>query len=258
MQNITDDHYRLLVESVKDYAIFLLDPNGYITTWNEGAQRAKQYKADEIIGKHFSTFYPEEDLAWDKPAYELKIAIKEGRFEDEGWRIRKDGTRFWANVIITAVYDRQGKHIGFSKVTRDLTERKRAEQELADSAEKFRILGESVPQMIWTSDATGHALYMNQRWKDYTGFSIEELQGEKWFRIIHPDDLQDAQNAWNDVINNVRELNHEVRLRRKDGVYRWHLSRALPFYDDYGKLVLWVGSHTDIEDQKAASAEVQK
>jgi PAS domain S-box-containing protein len=120
--------FQLLVSSVRDYAIFMLDPNGYITTWNRGAQRIKGYKPEEIIGRHFSTFYGEEDLRNRKPERELEIARAEGSVEDEGWRLRKDGTRFWANVVITAVYDAQGKLRGFAKVTRDITERKQAEE----------------------------------------------------------------------------------------------------------------------------------
>src|ERR1700759_5582705 len=121
--------FRLLVESVRDYAIFMLDEDGHVASWNAGAERIKGYKADEIIGKHFSIFYPEEDLKWDKTGYELKEAARVGRFEDENWRIRKDGTRFWANVVITALRDEDGTLRGFGKVTRDLPERKQAEEQ---------------------------------------------------------------------------------------------------------------------------------
>jgi PAS domain S-box-containing protein len=120
--------YQLLVESVRDYAIFMLDPSGYIASWNRGAERIKGYKADEIIGRHFSVFYPQEDIVAGKPPYELEVAAREGRFEDEGIRIRKDGTTFWANVIITAVRDDDGTLVGFAKVTRDLTERRAAQE----------------------------------------------------------------------------------------------------------------------------------
>ncbi len=126
-----DDLFRLLVEGVQDYAIFLLDPAGHVQTWNPGAQRIKGYRADEIVGKHFSVFYPPEEARRGKPAYALRTAIEEGRWEDEGWRIRKDGSRFWASVVITALFDRNGRHVGFAKVTRDLSERKRAEEERA-------------------------------------------------------------------------------------------------------------------------------
>src|SRR2546423_32752 len=126
--------YQLMVESVRDYAIFMLDPSGYIASWNRGAQRIKGYTADEIIGRHFSVFYGAEDLAARKPEWELEMAARDGRFEDEGFRVRKDGTTFWANVILTAVRDDDGTLLGFAKVTRDLTERRANEQRaLADA-----------------------------------------------------------------------------------------------------------------------------
>ena len=134
--------FRLLVEAVQDYAIFMLDPEGFVSSWNIGAERIKGYKAEEIIGKHFSHFYPEEDLRDGKPERELVEAAKEGRFEDEGWRVRKDGTRFWANVIITAIKDDSGRLLGFAKITRDFTERMQAqkalEQEVAERREAER------------------------------------------------------------------------------------------------------------------------
>ena len=126
------DLFRLLVESVSDYAIFLLDVDGHVRSWNAGAERIKGYKASEIIGKHFSIFYPATELRRGKPDYELRVAIEEGRYEEEGWRIRSDGTRFWASVVITALRDTDGRLVGFAKVTRDLTERKQAEEERAN------------------------------------------------------------------------------------------------------------------------------
>ena len=122
------DQFALLVSSVVDYAIFMLDPAGIVVTWNEGAERIKGYRSDEIIGRHFSIFYPTDDARNRKPDWELEVAKREGRYEEEGWRVRKDGTRFWANVIITALRDETGRLRGFGKVTRDLTERHRAEE----------------------------------------------------------------------------------------------------------------------------------
>lgn len=139
--------FRLLVETVRDYAIFMLDPTGNITSWNAGAKRIKQYDAREIIGKHFSCFYPDEDIRKGKPQWELTVAVQDGRFEDEGWRIRKDGSRFWANVIITAVKDGSGKLVGFAKVTRDITAKMQAQQalqkEVAERREAQQQLHES-------------------------------------------------------------------------------------------------------------------
>ena len=126
---LEQERFRLLVASVKDYAIFMLDPSGRVATWNAGAERIKGYRADEIIGQHFSRFYPPAEVLAGKPGHELEVAGREGRFEDEGWRLRKDGTRFWANVIITALHDPSGRLTGFGKVTRDLTERHRLEEE---------------------------------------------------------------------------------------------------------------------------------
>src|SRR3954466_13495855 len=127
----------MLVETVADYAIFALDPNGYVVSWNPGAQRFKGYTAPEIIGKHFSVFYPPEDLAVNKPQIELEIAAEVGRLEDEGWRVRKDGTQFWANVIITALRGADGELVGFAKVTRDLTQRRAAELQAVEDARRI-------------------------------------------------------------------------------------------------------------------------
>jgi PAS domain S-box-containing protein len=131
----SEERFRLLVEVVEDYAIFMLDPTGHIVSWNSGAQRTKGYAAQEIVGRHFRVFYPPEVAATGHPERELEIAVREGHYEEEGWRVRKDGTRFWANVLITAVFNEQGEHIGFTKVTRDTTERRRLEQEREKAVE---------------------------------------------------------------------------------------------------------------------------
>ena len=125
----SEERFRLLVEAVEDYAIFMLDPEGRVASWNNGAQRSKLYTADEIIGQHFRVFYPPEEQARKHPEHELEVAIREGHYEEEGWRVRKDGTRFWANVLITAVFNASGHHLGFAKVTRDTSDRRRLEQE---------------------------------------------------------------------------------------------------------------------------------
>src|SRR5579871_5540244 len=125
----SDSSFRLLVNQITDYAIFLLTPTGEVATWNPGAERIKGFAPSDIIGKHFRTFYSREEQLAQKPEYELRVAAATGRFEDEGWRIRKDGSRFWANVIITAIHDANGELLGFGKVTRDLTERKTAEEQ---------------------------------------------------------------------------------------------------------------------------------
>jgi len=143
----TERRFRILVEAVQDYAIFTLDADGHVNSWNVGAERLKGYQADEILGQHFSAFYPAEDIEAGKPQRELSIAIQEGRVEDEGWRLRKDGSRFWANVVITATKDAYGGVIGFSKVTRDFTERMRVQKELQDSQRRLQDSEKSLREL---------------------------------------------------------------------------------------------------------------
>jgi PAS domain S-box-containing protein len=139
----SEERFRLLVESVQDYAILMLDPTGNVVSWNLGTERIKGYTASDILGKNFSVFYPKEDILSGKPAMELAQATKEGRFEDEGWRLRKDGSRFWANVVLTALYDANGEVRGFSKVSRDITDRKQSEQALRDKNVELQNSAES-------------------------------------------------------------------------------------------------------------------
>jgi formate hydrogenlyase transcriptional activator len=150
----SERRFRLLVEGAKDYAIFMLDAEGRVATWNGGAERIKGYHADEILGRHFSVFYPHEAIERGKPAHELEVALAEGRYEDEGWRIRKDGSRFWANVIITVLRGKEGEFIGFSKVTRDFTHRKSAEESLVLELSKAVLANPDIRQMLAAIEAS--------------------------------------------------------------------------------------------------------
>lgn len=173
----TEESFRLLVESVKDHAIFMLDPSGYVMTWNCGAERIKGYRAEEIVGQHFSRFYTQDDIERGKPGEELRIAASLGRLEDEGWRLQKGGSRIWANVIITAVRDEDGELLGFSKVTRDFTERKRTEEALRLSEERFRTLFESSPDAIIATNEKGEITEANSQVEKFFGYSRDELVG---------------------------------------------------------------------------------
>jgi len=145
----TSELMQLLVDTVKDYAILLLDPDGKVLTWNSGAERLKGWKANEIIGQHFSRFYPPEDVAKGKTEMELKVAREEGRFEDEGWRVRKDGSRFWANVIVTPLRDKEGRLRGFGKVTRDLSERRDADEKLKKQTQEIMEMATVPVVQVW-------------------------------------------------------------------------------------------------------------
>jgi len=166
----SEERFRLLVESVTDYAIFMLDPQGRITTWNAGAERLKRYRAEEIIGQHFRTFYPPELQAIGHPEHELELAVRDGRYEEEGWRIRQDGTRFWANVVITALFDHDRNLVGFGKVTRDMTERRAAEEQLrAAKDEAVNILDITAHELRSPIAAmTGAADIVAEHWDHLT------------------------------------------------------------------------------------------
>ena len=156
-RGVDDLSFRVFVESVRDYALILLDPAGRIISWNIGAEAIKGYKAEEVLGEHFSIFYPPESIERGLPAHELVMAARDGRFEDESWRVRKDGTKFWANVVITALHAPDGTLTGYAKVTRDLSERRRHEETLRYNELRFRALVEGVRDYaIYMLDPDGH------------------------------------------------------------------------------------------------------
>jgi PAS domain S-box-containing protein len=204
----SEERFRLMVEGVRDYAIFMLDTTGNIMSWNEGAKRIKGWSANEIIGKHFSSFYTTDDLEDKKPERELKIAIETGKYEEEGWRVRKDGSVFWANVVITALFNEQNKHIGFSKVTRDLTERKGTEENLRQSEERYRSLVEQVTDYgIFMLDEKGRIISWNEGARKIKGYESTEVIG-KYFSIFYPDE---------DILNGKPA--YELRIAKSEGKY---------------------------------------
>ncbi|MDQ3922786.1 MAG: PAS domain S-box protein, partial [Actinomycetota bacterium] len=180
----SEEHFRLLVEGVKDYAIFMLDVEGHVITWNLGAQRIKGYDTEEILGEHFSIFYTDEDVKSGHPDEELRVAVADGHYEEEGIRVRKDGSTFWANVIITALRDEQGNLLGFAKVTRDITARKEAEErermlarEQAAREQATNIL-ESISDAFFAVDHEWRFTYVNSKAEELWGRSREELLGK--------------------------------------------------------------------------------
>ena len=188
----SEERFRLLVESVRDYAIFMLDPRGHVLTWNAGAERFKGYRASEIIGQHFSRFYPPEALARRLPEHELTVAEEVGSFEDEGWRVRKDGSLFWANVVITAVRNADGELLGFAKVTRDLTQRRNEEEALRRSEERFRLMVEGVADYaIFMLDVNGKVATWNVGAQRIKGYTADEIVG-RHFSVFYPAEARDS------------------------------------------------------------------
>ena len=235
----TADSFRLLVETVRDYAIFMLDGSGRVLTWNAGAQRLKGYRADEIIGKHFSCFYPADAVEAGKPARLLALAARDGRVEDEGWRVRQDGSRFWADVIITALRDPDGSVIGFAKVTRDITERRRAELALHESEERFRLLVESVQEYaIFVLDPAGRVASWNAGAEAIKGYAADEILGQHVAVFYTPEDvaLGKPQAQLEAAAREGRVEDEGWRLR-KDGNRFWADTVITAMRDPTGALI---------------------
>ncbi len=246
------DPYRLLVHGVQDYAVFLLDREGYVASWNRGAERLKGYAADEIIGKHFSVFYPQEAIERRWPQQELKICREAGRLEDEGWRLRKDGSRFWADVIITALHDETGELRGYSKVTRDLTERRGQEEALRQSEERFRLLVESVRDYaIFMLDPEGRVTSWNAGAERIHGYKASEIIG-RHLATFYPKDA--VEKKWPEqelamAREHGRFEEEGVRVR-KDGVTFWASVAVTPIYDGDGVLIGYAKVTRDLTDHK--------
>ena len=225
----SEARFRALIEGVRDYAIFMLDPDGSVTTWNAGAEQILGYKHLEILGEHLMRFYPPGEA----PAFarrELETATIEGRFEDEGWRVRKDGSRFWANAVLTAIRDSTGKLLGFSKIVRDLTERREYESHLRQSEERFRMLVESViDYAIVTIDSTGFINSWNHGAQRITGFTATEIVGRHFSRLYPVEDVV-AHKPWRQIIDarNQGRSFEEGWRKRKDGTQFWANSVIAP------------------------------
>ena len=259
------EEFKILVDGVRDYAIFMLDGNGRVTTWNSGAERLKGYKRDEIIGKDFSIFYTEEARQAGHPKRLLETALREGRYEEENWRVRKDGTRFWASVIITAIRNESGTLIGFAKVTRDLTERRLAEEKreaerheaervLRESEEMFRLLVDEVRDYaIFFLDPEGHVMTWNAGAERIKGYRADEIIGQSFVRFYLPQDV--VAGVPSRLLRRATEqgvaTDEGVRLR-KDGSRFWASVVLTALHDKSGRLRGFAKVTRDITEQKHA------
>ncbi len=246
--------HRLMVETVRDYAIFALDPTGHIATWNAGARRIKGYLPEEIIGQHFSIFYPPADVIAGKPDMELVVASREGRFEDEGWRIRKDGSRFWANVVITALYGSSGEVVGFAKVTRDLTERRRAQEELRGSEERLRLLVQGVTDYaLFMLDPRGCIVSWNEGAERMKGYTAAEILGQH-FSLFYPVEEVDQRAPEEELqfATKYGRLQREGWRIRKDGTRFWANIVVTSIRNDDGELIGFTKITRDLTDQRAS------
>lgn len=252
----SEERFRLLVDSVRDYAIFMLDPQGRVLTWNAGAERFKGYLASEIIGSHFSRFYPPDALAKGVPDEELRIAGEIGSFEDENWRVRKDGSMFWANVVITAMRDESGRLIGYAKVTRDLTQRRNHEEALRQSEERFRLLVEGVSDYaIFMLDVNGRVASWNVGAQRIKGYAADEIVGQH-FSVFYPREVVDSgwpEHELREAALTGRFVDTGWRVR-KDGTEFWANVTITAMRDESGRLLGYAKLTRDLTERRRVEA----
>jgi PAS domain S-box-containing protein len=258
--NIThEQRFELLVSGIRDYAIYLIDPQGYINSWNTGAERFKGYAADEVIGTHFSQFYTAEDRAAGLPQRALGIALAEGTFESEGWRVRKDGTKFWANVVIDPLYTPDGNLLGFAKITRDITEQRAMQQELLASEQRFRILVEGVTDYaIYMLSPSGEVTNWNAGAMRIKGYTADEVVGRHFAMFYTPEDraARVPQQVLAQAIRDGKFEGEGWRVR-KDGTRFWAHVVLDAIQDDAGELIGLAKITRDITEKRAASEALE-
>jgi PAS domain S-box-containing protein len=253
----SDARMRLMIDSVRDYAIFMLDADGNVASWNRGAQLAKGYTPGEIVGRNIEAFYPREDREAGRARKLLEIAVREGRVEDKGWRVRKDGSRFWADVVITALRDDDGELKGFTKVTRDLTERRRAEEDLRRSEERFRLLVDSVKDYaIFMLDPTGHIVTWNSGAERNKGYRANEIVGEHFSKFYPAEEVRagKCERELEIAIRDGRFEEEGWRLR-KDGSQFWANVVITPLRDARGELLGFAKVTRDLTERRNLEQE---
>ena len=257
-QREQEEKFRLLVEGVTDYAIYMLDVDGLVMSWNAGAQRTKGYTADEIVGKHFSTFYSLQERMAYIPEKNLQIAFRTGRFEDEGWRYRKDGSIFWAHVVIDAIYDDNGKLIGYAKITRDCSEQCELQRERRAGEEKFRLLVDSVTDYaIYMLDPGGHVVNWNTGAQRAKGYTTKEIIGQH-FSLFYS--AQERQNRTPDANLNIARKTGRFEDQgwryRKDGSAFWAHVVIDAIKDDSGRLVGYAKITRDVTERREYEQQI--
>lgn len=257
---LSRDPFKLLVQSIVDYAIYLLDPTGKVTSWNAGAERIKGFQADEIVGRHFSTFYTEEDRKAGVPQKVLETARREGKFVGEGWRVRKDGTRFWASVVVDRINGDDGELIGFAKITRDMTETRDAQQALLEAERRFRILVQGVTDYaIYMLDPEGRVTNWNSGAERIKGYSPDDIIGEHFSRFYTPEDFDAGvpQRALATARETGRYEAEGWRVR-KDGSRFWASVVIDAIHDERGELIGFAKITRDMSEKREARRRLEE
>jgi PAS domain S-box-containing protein len=260
VDDVKADPFKLLIQSIVDYAIYMLDPKGFVTSWNAGAERIKGFQTEEIVGQHFSKFYTEEDREAGLPQKVLDTAKREGRFEGEGWRVRKDGTRFWASVVVDRINDDKGKLVGFAKITRDMTDKRKAQQALVEAEQRFRILVQGVTDYaIFMLDPDGVVTNWNAGAQRIKGYTPDEIVGEHFSRFYTPEDAE--AGVPKRAIETARETGRyeaEGWRVRKDGTRFWASVVLDAIRDDDGKLIGFAKITRDMTEKREAQLRLEE
>ncbi|WP_425395588.1 PAS domain S-box protein [Aeoliella sp.] len=255
LQQANDAAYHLFVDSVRDYAIYLLDTSGRIVSWNAAAQRMKGYTADDVLGKSYDMMFAPEAVALGEPRRDLEAALAQGTFEDEGLRKRKDGTTFRGIYTITPLYE-ASSHVGFAVIVRDVTKQRQQELLLRRSEQRYRSLVDATTLIVWAAAADGSVFEDMTGWHEFSGMMEQETAGWGWLEAVHPDDRPGAADRWSNAIELQQPYHSEYRMRREDGQWRYIVARAVPIKNEHGKVVEWVGVCEDITEAKQAEAAI--
>lgn len=263
-RSASDDLYesqqwlRMLIDSAEDYAIFAVNREGKITTWNKGAERIFGYTEEEIRERDFSIIFTPEDRERGAPRTEAERALREGYSPDERWHLRKDGTRLFVSGSVRPLRDEAGTIHGFLKVAHDITRGKQVEGALRESEERFRLLADSSPTLIWITGAKGELLFSNRRHVETFGKGVEQMRCLNWQEVVHPDDLPAYEKAFQEAIDRRKPFRIEVRFRRVDGRWRWFDAQAVPRFSDAGEYLGMAGNSCDITEIKEARDELAR
>ena len=251
----SEDRLRLVFESVLDYAIFTTDLRGLVTSWNVGAERVFGYDESDIIGRSADTLYTPADRATGLPNREMDTALVNGRAREERWLVRKDASQLMAGGMIAVLRDDANQPIGFTRICRDITEAKAAEQALRESEARFRNMSDNAPVMVWQTRADGHCEFLNKQWYDFTGQAESDALGFGWLNAVHPEDAKRTSADFFEATEKQKPFHVEYRLLRHDGEYRWCIDSAAPRISPDGAFLGFIGSVIDITERIVAAQE---
>jgi PAS domain S-box-containing protein len=250
-------HYAQIIQSSHEFGIMSFDPKRIITSWNIGAQKIFGWSETEAIGRISDILFTSEDKRTGRPDREANMAVKEGKAEDTRWHLRKDGSLVYISGCMSPLYDEHGALEGFTKIARDITEQKKAEEALKESENRFRKLTNAIPSFVWMYGKNGEAIFHNDKWYEATGVTPEESLGFGWVNTVHPDDRDAFVEKWKRCVQLELPFEAETRYRMKNGEYCWFLVRSEAVRDSNGLIECWIGADIDINERKLLEDKIK-